>query len=85
MNSSKVLLGILGGVAVGAIAGVLLAPASGKDTRKKLLKNGKGYIDDLKDKFEDLQNEVTEKYNGFLDDAKDMVAAKEKEIAKNLK
>lgn len=92
MNSSKVLLGILGGVAVGAVAGVLLAPASGKETRKKLAKNGKDYVDGLKskvdgfkDKLQNLQNEVTDKYNGYLDDAKDEVDAREKAFAKAVK
>ena len=92
MNSSKVLLGILGGVAVGAIVGVLLAPASGKETRRKLAKDGKDYVDGLKskvdgfkEKLHDLQNEVTNKYNGYLDDAKDEVEAREKAFAKAVK
>jgi len=35
MSSSKVLLGVLGGVAAGALMGVLFAPSEGKKTRKK--------------------------------------------------
>lgn len=85
MNSSKIVLGILGGVAVGALAGILFAPAKGKDTRKKILDNGKGYIDGLKNKFQDLQNDVTDRYNGYMDDAKDLVGAADKAVAKNLK
>ena len=84
MNSSKLLLGILGGVAVGAIAGVLFAPEKGKDTRKKILKNSKDYADNLKNKIQSLQGEVTEKYNGYFEDAKEL-AAKGKEFAKDLK
>lgn len=38
MKNSNVLLGILGGVAAGAIAGILLAPDKGSKTRKKLNK-----------------------------------------------
>jgi gas vesicle protein len=85
MNSGKIVLGILGGVAVGAIAGILFAPAKGKDTRKKILKNSKNYVDNFKDKIHDLQNEVTDKYNGYFDDAKDKVAKAEKVVAENLK
>ncbi|MDP5101782.1 MAG: YtxH domain-containing protein [Nonlabens sp.] len=38
-NSSKTILGVLAGVAVGAAVGLLYAPESGEDTRKKLKKN----------------------------------------------
>lgn len=54
MNTSKVLLGVLGGVAAGAIAGILFAPAKGCKTRKRIMNKGKDYADDLKEKFEDL-------------------------------
>ena len=74
MNSSKVLLGVLGGVAVGAIVGVLLAPDKGSNTRRKILDTGKGYADDLKGKFEDLSKEVTNKYESYVGQAKDAVS-----------
>ncbi|MES2747079.1 MAG: YtxH domain-containing protein [Bacteroidota bacterium] len=74
MNSSKVLLGVLGGIAVGAIAGVLLAPDKGSKTRKRILNTGKGYANDLKGKLEDLSKEVTNKYESFVGDAKDAIS-----------
>lgn len=52
MNTSKVLLAVLGGVAAGALIGVLIAPDKGSNTRKKYLDKGKNYVDDLKGKFE---------------------------------
>lgn len=73
MNTSKVLLGILGGVAVGAIAGILLAPDKGSNTRKKILDSGKGYMGDLKSKFDDLSKEVTNKYENLVSDTKKAV------------
>ena len=82
MNSSKVLLGILGGVAVGAIAGVLLAPASGKKTRKRIMNKTKDYAGDLKDQLNDLKNNVSHKFNGYLEDAKEVIDRNEKLIAK---
>lgn len=46
MNStSKILLVALGGIVLGATAGILLAPKSGKETRK-----------DLMDKINELKN-----------------------------
>jgi gas vesicle protein len=73
MNTSKVVLGILGGLAVGAIAGILLAPDKGSNTRKKILDSGKGYMDDLKGKFDDLSKEVSNKYDNFVSDTKQAV------------
>lgn len=74
MNSSKVLLGVLGGVAAGAIVGILFAPAKGSKTRKRIMKKGKNYSDDLKNKFEELYENVTDKYENILSDAKEMVS-----------
>lgn len=71
MNSSKVLLGVLGGVAVGALAGVLFAPSKGTKTRKRIMKKGNGYTKDLKNKFEDMYNNVTTKYDSVVEQAKE--------------
>ena len=77
MNSSKVVLGILGGVAAGALLGVLFAPEKGSKTRKKIVNKSNDFVDDLKDKFEDLYTDVTDKYDNLLRDAKGMVSKKE--------
>ncbi len=60
MNSGKVLLGLLAGIAAGALLGVLFAPAKGSDTHKKLIKKGDDYSDALKEKF----NEFIENFPG---------------------
>ena len=59
MKTSKVVLGVLGGVAVGAIAGILFAPDKGTETRKKIMKKGNDLKKDLKDKAEGLYGSVT--------------------------
>lgn len=74
MNSSKIVLGVLGGIAVGAIAGVLFAPAKGTETRKKIVKKGSDYSNDFKNKFEDLYGNVTNKYENVMDDATEFVS-----------
>jgi len=71
MNSNKVLLGVLGGVAVGAIAGILFAPAKGTKTRKRIMKKGNDYTKDLKNKFEEMYNNVTTKYDSAVEQAKE--------------
>jgi len=61
MSSGKVLLGLLAGVAVGALAGVLLAPDKGSVTRKKILKKSDDYADALRQKFEEYMDTISEK------------------------
>lgn len=77
MNSSKIVLGFLGGVAVGAIAGILLAPDKGSKTRKKIVSKSKDFSADIKGKFEDLCENVTDKYEILLQDTKGLVSNNE--------
>lgn len=57
-NTSTNLIVLVAGLAVGAALGILLAPASGKETREKLMRKG----GQLRDKVSDM-----------VDDAKKMV------------
>ena len=61
MSSGKLVLGLLAGVAAGALAGILFAPAKGSRTRRRIMKKGEDYADVLKEKFNDLLESVTEK------------------------
>jgi len=45
------LIGLVAAAAVGAVAGLLLAPEKGKDLRKKILDKGTSMKDKLKDKI----------------------------------
>ena len=71
MNASKVLMGVLGGVAVGAVAGILFAPAKGTKTRKRIMKKGNNLKKDMKNKFEDVYKTISTKYDNVLDHAKE--------------
>jgi gas vesicle protein len=71
MNTNKVILGVLSGVAVGAIAGILFAPAKGTKTRKRIMKKGNAFKKDLKNKFENVYNTVSTKYEDVVDQAKE--------------
>jgi len=59
---SKVLLGLLAGAAIGAIAGILFAPDKGSETRKKIAKNTNEMGDTLKNSFNDFVDSVKDKY-----------------------
>ncbi|MBE0662428.1 MAG: YtxH domain-containing protein [Bacteroidales bacterium] len=63
MSSGKVLLGVLAGLAGGALLGILLAPAKGSDTRKKYIKMGTDFTDELKNKFNETVDDISDKYN----------------------
>ena len=71
MNTGKALLGLLAGVAAGALIGILFAPDKGSDTRKKIAKKGKDYADDLTVKLNDLMEDVSEKVDSVVKKVKE--------------
>jgi len=71
MNTGKVLLGVLAGVAAGALVGILFAPAKGSRTRRRILRQGESYVDGLKEKFNEYADTISEK----LEHAKEEVSA----------
>ncbi len=62
-NDLKALAGVLSGVAVGTVVGLLIAPDSGKETRKKLDFEATKFNDNLskamRNSFEALQDSLT--------------------------
>jgi len=70
-NSNSTLAFLLG-IAVGALLGVLFAPAEGKETRKKIAK----YLEELEEKGEEFIEEGTEKVKKFIEESKDKVTKK---------
>ena len=63
MNSGKVLLGVLSGVAAGAALGILFAPAKGSKTRKRITQKKNKYADELEEKFNDFMDVITETFD----------------------
>lgn len=61
MDTGKVVLGALAGLATGAILGILFAPEKGSVTRKNIADKGKNTADDLKNKYNDLIDKLTSK------------------------
>jgi gas vesicle protein len=62
MSSGKILLGVLAGVAAGALLGILFAPEKGSVTRTKIMDKGEEYVDGLKEKFNEIVDQVAEKF-----------------------
>ncbi|HSO86764.1 MAG TPA: YtxH domain-containing protein [Draconibacterium sp.] len=71
MSSGKVLLGVLAGVAAGALVGILFAPEKGSTTRRKIVSKGEEYVDDLKEKFGEFVDKVAEKFETAKEEAKE--------------
>jgi len=71
MSSGKIFLGVLAGVAAGALLGVLFAPDKGSVTRKKIIKKSDDYADALKEKFDEFLDTISEKIEHVKDEASD--------------
>jgi gas vesicle protein len=72
MANTKTLLGFLAGAAVGALAGILLAPDKGSETRKKISKKTGDLGDSLKGSFNDFIDGIKENYADVKAEAEDV-------------
>lgn len=73
MSSSKLLSGILIGATAGAVLGILFAPEKGSETRKKIAERGGDLRDTVKNKFNELGEAISEKYENIRGEAGDMM------------
>jgi gas vesicle protein len=62
MAKNNVILGLLAGAAAGAVAGILLAPEKGSETRKNLSRRSRDTVDGIRGKVNDLVDTVADKY-----------------------
>ena len=86
MKAGKFLLGVVTGLAAGALIGILFAPEKGSESRHKIVKKGEDYLDAVKEKFNSLLEIITGKANGGkMDFAEtgDMNKSKSKESTHN--
>lgn len=75
MNAKSLIGGILAGAAVGVAIGMLLAPASGEKTQKKLVKGARKLGDSIMGSAEESIRAVKDRFNSKVDE----VAKKGKE------
>lgn len=73
MKADKTIIGILGGVAIGAVLGILMAPDKGTNTRKKIIKKSNAAADDLKETLDKISNSLSEKYNSLISKQEDII------------
>lgn len=77
----KSLPGILVGLAVGAVVGLLLAPESGKKTRKRISSESDSFFKDLQDQLQTGLDNIKGQYNDYVDTA----ASKTQDVVKQAK
>ena len=65
-NDQKVIVGFLCGVAAGALAGILLAPNSGEETRKIISDKSTDLKDDLSSQLSSTFGRLSEQVNNSL-------------------
>jgi gas vesicle protein len=88
MSTGKVFLGVLAGVATGALLGVLFAPNKGSKTRKKIARKGEDYTELIQEKFNEFVETVTEKFEHVKDEVSGFAhqaQAKAEAVKKDLK
>jgi gas vesicle protein len=69
-KKSKIILGILGAAAAGAVIGMLVAPDSGSDMRKKISKAASDFAEDLTKAIVSGRDQVSDAKDTFLKEAK---------------
>ena len=73
METGKIIVGVLAGVAVGAVAGLVLAPDKGSETRKRLVSQSNDYLDVLYQKFDEFVENVTESLEAKQKESADFI------------
>ncbi len=79
-ESTKVLLGILGGLAAGTVIGMLFAPDHGENTRKKVSDQSGKIKEDLSSRLQqsvDRMNTLTESAFNLINDYKSKLKKEE--------
>ncbi|RYJ52518.1 YtxH domain-containing protein [Flavobacterium petrolei] len=73
MKNNNIALGILGGLAVGAVLGILFAPAKGCETRKKIVDKSTDLAESLKDSSDKLSNVISQTINDLKNESQQLL------------
>jgi gas vesicle protein len=87
-DSSKAIVALLTGLAVGAVLGVLFAPSSGEETRGLISEKANDLTDNLKDKYQSVKDQVLtgkDELVDYKDRVVDQAKSKAKEVSDKVK
>jgi gas vesicle protein len=76
------LLALLAGVAIGALAGVLLAPEKGEETRARIATRSRKFAKDIEEKSSELKNDIQKKSAELKKELEDQVEASKTKLNK---
>jgi gas vesicle protein len=88
MDAGKVVIGVVAGIATGALLGVLFAPDKGFKTRKRISRDTERITDDITVKFQEFVDSITDKFEKVKEDVTNFAEkakATEKQVEKDLK
>jgi gas vesicle protein len=69
-SPATVALALVGGIAIGAVISLLLAPQSGEDTRNMIADKTRDLTDNVKDKFRSLRKQAESNGHDVADNLK---------------
>lgn len=69
MKNTHIALGIVSGVALGAVLGILFAPDKGENTRKKITQKGNDFKNSIKDSTHTMTSSIGDKYDELISKA----------------
>lgn len=79
------ILGVVAGMATGALLGVLFAPDKGSKTRKKIKNKTSKLKKNLKDDFDNFLDTASKKYSSIVDKGEDILEKEKIKEAVNSK
>ena len=85
-NSGKFGSGLLVGMFIGAIAGLLLAPQTGEETRKKVqntVEDLQEQVNKMADRIKKETNTIIEKGKNYIDEKNEQIHLKDAENKEN--